>query len=142
MAVLADETCVAQSNRSMVSLSDYRPSSYEVPGATPRGLPWRRQVVELVEDLALERLPEHLTARDPRAPRPSAATPQPTATRTRGRPRDADADGAPRDATGRSDGRLTAPSTRPAGGSRVVPPGTSTSDSERRLRCLHELVGA
>ena len=60
-AVLADESCVAQSSRSFVSLSDYTAVSYEVPGATPRGLPWRRQVVELVEDLALERLPEHLT---------------------------------------------------------------------------------
>ncbi len=27
------------------------------------GLPWRRQVVELVEDLAIERVPEDLTAR-------------------------------------------------------------------------------
>jgi ParB/RepB/Spo0J family partition protein len=56
MAVLADETCVAQSNRSMVSLYDYRPSSYRVPGSTERGLPWRTQVVELVEDLALTRI--------------------------------------------------------------------------------------
>jgi hypothetical protein len=55
MAVLADETRVAQSNRSMVSLHDYRPTGYQVPGSTDRGLPWVRQVVELVEELALER---------------------------------------------------------------------------------------
>jgi ParB/RepB/Spo0J family partition protein len=61
MAVLADESCLARSNRSMVSLGDYQPSSYEVPGATPTGLPWRRRVVELAEGLAIERLPEHLT---------------------------------------------------------------------------------
>lgn len=61
MAMLADETCLARSNRSMVSLNDYQPSAYEVPGTKPTGLPWRRQVVEFVEDLALERLPEHLT---------------------------------------------------------------------------------
>jgi hypothetical protein len=61
MAVLADKSCLARSNRSMVSLHDYQPSAYEVPGATPTGLPWRRRVVELAEDLALERLPEHLT---------------------------------------------------------------------------------
>ena len=63
MAVLADEECVARSYRSMVSLHDYRPSTYSVPGMADTGLPWRRQVVELVEDLAIERLPEHLTAR-------------------------------------------------------------------------------
>ena len=63
MAVLADEECVARSYRSMVSLHDYRPSSYSVPGMTETGVPWRRHVVELVEDLAIERLPEHLTAR-------------------------------------------------------------------------------
>jgi ParB/RepB/Spo0J family partition protein len=63
MAVLADEECVARSYRSMVSLHDYRPSSYSVPGTSENGLPWRRHVVELVEDLAIERLPEHLTAR-------------------------------------------------------------------------------
>ena len=63
MAVLADEECVARSNRSMVSLHDYRPSSYSVPGLAEHGLPWRRQVVELVEGLAIERLPEHLTVR-------------------------------------------------------------------------------
>jgi hypothetical protein len=79
MAVMADETCVAQSNRSFVNLSDYTPASYEVPGATPRGLPWRRQVVEIVEELALERLPEHLTAairercRQARAPQSPAS---------------------------------------------------------------------
>jgi ParB/RepB/Spo0J family partition protein len=61
MAVLADERCLARSNRSMVSLHDCQPSAYEVAGATPTGLPWRRRVVELAEDLALERLPEHLT---------------------------------------------------------------------------------
>jgi ParB/RepB/Spo0J family partition protein len=61
MAMLADETCLARSNRSMVSLHDYQPSPYEIAGGTPSGLPWRRRVVELVEDLALERLPEHLT---------------------------------------------------------------------------------
>ncbi len=63
MAVLADEECIARSNRSMVSLHEYRPASYVVPGSTEAGLPWRRQVVELIEDLAIERLPEHLTVR-------------------------------------------------------------------------------
>jgi ParB/RepB/Spo0J family partition protein len=63
MATLADEECVARSNRSMVSLHEYRPASYVVPGSTETGLPWRRQVVELIEDLAIERLPEHLTLR-------------------------------------------------------------------------------
>jgi hypothetical protein len=70
MAVLVDETCVAQSNRSMVSLQyAYAPSAHAIAGGTPSGLPWRRQALELVEDLALERLPEHLTAaiRDRRA---------------------------------------------------------------------------
>jgi hypothetical protein len=61
MAVRGDETCVARSNGSMLSLHDYRPSSYQAPGSAERRLPWRRPVIELVEDLALERLPEHLT---------------------------------------------------------------------------------
>jgi ParB/RepB/Spo0J family partition protein len=62
MAVLADEECVARSNRSMVSLHAYRPASYVVPGTQQHGLPWARDVVELIEELAIERLPEHLTA--------------------------------------------------------------------------------
>ena len=63
MAVLADEECVARSNRSMVSLHSYRPASYVVPGSPETGLPWSRRVVEIIEDLAIERLPEHLTLR-------------------------------------------------------------------------------
>ncbi|HEY4277626.1 MAG TPA: hypothetical protein VGM91_05370 [Conexibacter sp.] len=61
MAVLADENCVARSNRSMVSLHEYRPASDTIPGSSEKGLPWRRQVVELIEDLAIERLADHLT---------------------------------------------------------------------------------
>jgi hypothetical protein len=61
MAALAVETCVAQSSRSLVSLSDYQPSAYASEASARRGLPWRRDVLALVEQLALERLPEHLT---------------------------------------------------------------------------------
>jgi ParB/RepB/Spo0J family partition protein len=61
MAALADEACVAQSNRSQFSLHAYKPSPYAYTAESDGGLPWREQVVELVEDLALERLPEHLT---------------------------------------------------------------------------------
>jgi ParB/RepB/Spo0J family partition protein len=61
MAVLADEKCVAQSARSHFSLHAYAPSPYAYAGARDHGLPWRTEVVELLEDLALEQLPEHLT---------------------------------------------------------------------------------
>ena len=62
MAVLADENCIAQSARSHFTLHAYTPSLYAYAGAGDHGLPWRTQVVELLEDLALEKLPEHLTA--------------------------------------------------------------------------------
>ena len=55
MAHLADENAVAQSKRSFYSLSF---GSYH--GDT---LPWSREVLSLVEELAIERLPEHLTER-------------------------------------------------------------------------------
>ncbi len=62
MAVMADEECVARSSRSMVSLHAYRPSSYTVPGTEAHGLPWASGVVGVLEELAIECLPEHLTA--------------------------------------------------------------------------------
>ena len=55
MAHLADENAVAQSRRSFYSLSF---GSYA--GAT---LPWSREVLSLIEEIALERLPGHLTER-------------------------------------------------------------------------------
>jgi len=50
MARYADEQAVANSNRSFYSL---RPGS---------SLPWNEDVLGLIDDLAAERLPEHLTA--------------------------------------------------------------------------------
>lgn len=61
MAILADEHCIAQSARSHFSLHAYAPSPYAYAGANDSELPWRTQVAELLEDLALEKLPEHLT---------------------------------------------------------------------------------
>lgn len=58
MAVLADEDCVARSNRAAHSLHPYRPS---FGGDGERGLPWQHETLTLVEDLALERLPDALT---------------------------------------------------------------------------------
>lgn len=60
MAALADEDCVARSNRAMHSLHAYR-DAYGI-GAR-RGLPWQQDTLTLVEDLAIERLPEKLTGR-------------------------------------------------------------------------------
>ena len=91
MAVVADETCVARSNRSMVSLHDYQPASYEIPGRRRSGLPWRRRVVELVEDLAIDALPEHLT-------RALRERPPERARRTRRRARAAEAAATEREA--------------------------------------------
>jgi hypothetical protein len=50
MARYADEAAVAQSAQSY----------YHLP--VPAGLPWTGQIVDLVDDLAAERLPDHLTA--------------------------------------------------------------------------------
>jgi ParB/RepB/Spo0J family partition protein len=50
MARHADEVAVAQSARSY----------YQLP--VPGGLPWAGEIVDLIDELAAERLPEHLTA--------------------------------------------------------------------------------
>jgi ParB/RepB/Spo0J family partition protein len=55
MAHLADENAVAQSKRSFYSLSF---GHYTGPT-----LPWSREVLSLIEAIAIERLPEHLTER-------------------------------------------------------------------------------
>jgi hypothetical protein len=51
MARYADEGAVAQSAQSY----------YQLP--VPAGLPWSGEIVDLIEDLASERLPDHLTAK-------------------------------------------------------------------------------
>ena len=56
MAVLADEECVARSNRSGHDLYRYRTSHYSDIGS-PSGLEWARSVVGLVEEICLEQLP-------------------------------------------------------------------------------------
>ena len=82
--------------RSSRSATTSRPPTRS-PARRARGLPWRRDVAALVEELALERLPEHLTTRlrTPSAPEP-ARRGQRHAGRARGR-----------DRTGGRDGRLT-----------------------------------
>jgi ParB/RepB/Spo0J family partition protein len=50
MARYADEAAVAQSARSY----------YQLP--VPAGLPWSGEIVDLIDELAAERLPDHLTA--------------------------------------------------------------------------------
>lgn len=70
MAALADEECVARSNRAAYSLHGYR----DTYGPSTRGLPWQNDTITLVEDLALERLPEPVTA--PLRARRAAAQPQ------------------------------------------------------------------
>ena len=61
MAVLADEECVARSNRSGHSLYRYRTSHYE--HGSPAGLAWARSVVALVEEICVEQLPAAATER-------------------------------------------------------------------------------
>ena len=61
MAVLADEECVARSNRSGHSLYRYRTSNYE--HGSPTGLAWARSVVSLVEEICVEQLPAAATQR-------------------------------------------------------------------------------
>jgi hypothetical protein len=56
MALYADEDAVANSNR---SCHDVSVSSGWRGDA---GLPWADEVVELIDELAIERLPDHLTA--------------------------------------------------------------------------------
>jgi hypothetical protein len=51
VARYADEGAVAQSAQSY----------YHLP--VPTGLPWSREIVDLIDDLASERLPDHLTAK-------------------------------------------------------------------------------
>ena len=62
MAVLADEECVARSNRSGHDLYRYRTNPYHDVGS-PSGLEWARTVVGLVEEICLEQLPAAVTER-------------------------------------------------------------------------------
>jgi ParB/RepB/Spo0J family partition protein len=61
MAVLADDECVARSNRSGHSLYRYRTNHYD--HGTPTGLEWARNVVSLVEEICVEQLPAAATER-------------------------------------------------------------------------------
>ena len=62
MAVLADEECVARSNRSGHDLYRYRATHYSDVGS-PSGLEWARNVAGLVEEICLEQLPPAATER-------------------------------------------------------------------------------
>jgi hypothetical protein len=55
MALYADEDAVANSNRS------FHEVSVSSGWRGDAGLPWADEVVELIDELAIERLPEHLT---------------------------------------------------------------------------------
>jgi ParB/RepB/Spo0J family partition protein len=61
MAVLADEECVARSNRSGHSLYRYRTNHYD--HGTPTGLAWARNAVSLLEEICVEQLPAGATER-------------------------------------------------------------------------------
>jgi ParB/RepB/Spo0J family partition protein len=61
MAVLADENCVARSNRSGHDLYRYRTSPYHYDSGSSSGLAWARDVVDLVEEICLEQLPQAVT---------------------------------------------------------------------------------
>jgi len=62
MAVLADEDCVARSNRSGYSLHTYQRSPYATPGyGHSSGLAWTAQVTDLVEEICLKQLPAAVT---------------------------------------------------------------------------------
>jgi ParB/RepB/Spo0J family partition protein len=61
MAVLADEECVARSNRSAHSLYRCRTSHYD--HGSPTGLAWARNVISLVEEICVEQLPAAATER-------------------------------------------------------------------------------
>lgn len=61
MAVLADEECVARSNRSGHDLYRYRASQYD--HGSPSGVEWARSVVGLVEEICVEQLPAAVTER-------------------------------------------------------------------------------
>ena len=58
MAHYASEEAVAQSSRSFYTLSVRGPDW----SGTAKGLPWGDEVLDLVDEIAAERLPDHLTA--------------------------------------------------------------------------------
>ena len=63
MAALADEECVARSNRSGHNLYRYRTTHYSHDIGSPSGLQWTPSVVSLVEEICLEQLPTAATER-------------------------------------------------------------------------------